>query len=301
MRARTILVIFLALVCGLSAAWGMSRMASNKPVVVEPETASLVMAAVNIERGQMVTAEKLKTVQWPKDKLPEGAVGSIEEAQDRAAALPILAGDWICEARLAAEGSGVGIAPLIPKRMRAYTIQTAKISSSVAGFVLPGNRVDILLNLRGTGRDDQTGGGSTTTLLQAVEILAVNQNLDAPTENVTDPRDLLSVTLIVTPDQAAILDLAQNQGTLTLALRNPEDMDEADTRPALLADIRYRQEKPLNPEPLDAQSAARVAVETERKYVEPAVYRVRTFRGGSQGEVRIVSYEVETGVDVVSP
>jgi pilus assembly protein CpaB len=286
------IVVLLAVICGLSAMWGMVQIASREPGVVEQEKVPLVMATVNIMRGQMITAEELKIRQWHKDMLPEGAIGSIEEAQDRAATLPILAGEPVIEAKLAAEGTGVGIAPLIPKGMRAYTIMTSKIASSVAGFVLPGNRVDILLNLRGSGRDDVTGGGSTTTLLQAVEILAINQALDAPTENKTDPRDLASVTLIVTPDQAAILDVAQNQGTLTLSLRNPEDMNEADTRPALLADIRYRQESPLNPEPLEGQPAA-VKVESERKEIEPMVYPIRTFRGGSQGEVRVVSYQVE--------
>ena len=300
MSARSIFVVLLALVCGLFAALGMSRMAGPKPVTVEVETAPLVMAAVNIMRGQMVTAKELEVRQWPKDLLPEGAIGSIAEAQDRAAALPMLVGEPVLEAKLAAEGTGRGIAPLIPKGMRAYTIRTSKISSSVAGFVLPGNRVDILLNLRGSGQDDETGGGSTTTLLQAVEILAINQELDAPMENVTDPRDLSSVTLIVTPNQAAILDVAQNQGTLTLSLRNPDDMDEADTKPALLADIRYRQEKPLEMEPLEDRSAA-VNLETERADVEPVVYRIRTLRGGSQGQIRVVSYEHELGEDVVSP
>src|SRR5262249_33279263 len=86
---------------------------------------------------------------------------------------------------------------------------------------------------------------STTTLLQSVEILAVDQQLDAPADNKTNPRDLGSVTLLVTPAQAALLDLGQNLGLLTLSLRNPDDKDEAKTTPATLADVRFHQEKPI--------------------------------------------------------
>jgi Flp pilus assembly protein CpaB len=91
--------------------------------------------------------------------------------------------------------------------MRAYTINAKGVASNSAGFVLPGNRVDILLHLRGTSNDD-SGGGSTSTLLPAVEVLAVGKTLNAPTENRVDASQ--SVTLLVTPEQATLLDLGNS-------------------------------------------------------------------------------------------
>ena len=156
----------------------------------------------------------------------------------------VQAGEPLLNTKLADRDAGRGLAALVPEGMRAVTIQTSRVASNVAGFVLPGNRVDVLLTLRG-GNHDATGGGSSTTLLQAVEILAVDQRLDAPTENRVDPKLLRSVTLLVTPDQAGLLDLGQNMGTLSLSLRNPEDLAEAQTDPATVNLLRFTQRQPV--------------------------------------------------------
>ena len=144
--------------------------------------------------------------------LPEGVVNQIEDAVDRSTLAPVLKGEVLHARELASKEAGRGMAAIIPKGMRAYTIQASRVAANVAGFVMPGNRVDVLLNVRG-GQDDETGGGSTTTLLQSVEILAVDQRLDSPTENHMNLKELASVTLLVTPDQAAKLDLGQSGTT----------------------------------------------------------------------------------------
>src|SRR5437879_8830127 len=124
--------------------------------------------------------------------------------------------------------------------MRAFTIPTTNVASGVAGFVMPGNRVDVLLTMNGVGTREQTGGGVTTTLLQNIEILAVDQRIDAPVDNKVDPAQLRSVTLLVTPEEAARLDLGQNRGSLHLSLRNPEDTRHAQARPATLTALEDR-------------------------------------------------------------
>lgn len=282
MSFKAIFVILLAGTCGVSAAVGINQLRAPAPTEVEPETAPIVVAAVNIPRGRMVTEDDLQVRQWPKDLLPDGAVTTLEEAVQRAAITPLVVEEPVLNAKLATKDAGRGLAALIPKGMRAYTIQATKVASNVAGFVLPGNRVDVLLNLRGRP-DDETGGGSTTTLLQSVEILAVDQQLDAPAENKSDPNDLRSVTLLVTADQAAKLDLGQNLGQLTLSLRNPEDKAEAATRPALLADVRYHQEQPL-PEPQADGSVAPVVLRGGKK---PEVFSIMTLRGSRRGQVQV--------------
>jgi Flp pilus assembly protein CpaB len=137
--------------------------------------------------------------------------------------LRLLKDEPVANGKLAPKGSGRGMAALIPLGMRAFTIKTPGIASGVAGFVMRGHKVDVLLTMNDVGANDQTGGGSTTTLLQNVEISAVDQNIDAPAENKMD-KDLRSVTLLVTPQQAKQLDLGQNKGTLRLAL--PKSSEE---------------------------------------------------------------------------
>jgi pilus assembly protein CpaB len=174
--------------------------------------------------------------------------------------------------------------------MRAYTIQASGEAANVAGFVRPGNRVDVLLNLRG-GSPADTGGGSTTTLLQAVEILAVDQVLDDVAGEKMDARDLRSVTLLVTPDQATLLDLGQNMGNLTLSLRNPEDLAESDTYPTTVNDIKYLQTPPDLPSdtgPLALLTAAPGEAE-ESGSKGPKVFQIRTLRGSQWGEVRVLA------------
>ena len=275
MSFKAIFVTLLAGTCGVSAAVGINQLRKPLQANAKPETVPIVVAAVNIPRGRMVTENDMEVRQWPKEFLPQGALTKMEDAVDRAAITQLMIGEPLFDAKLAAKDAGRGLAALIPKGMRAYTIQATQVASHVAGFVLPGNHVDVLLNLRGKP-DDETGGGSTTTLLQSVEILAVDQLLDAPADNKNDPNDLRSITLLVTADQAPLLDLGQNMGKLTLSLRNPEDNLAAKTHPALLNDIRYRQEKPL-----ETDGAAPDAVED--------VFSILTLRGSQRGQVQVTT------------
>ena len=284
MSTRSLVVLVLAVVCGLSAAVVLGRLhgtATAGPV----ETRSVVLALADIPRGEMIKAEMMTVAEWPKTLIPANALTSVEEAVDRATAVPILKGDLVLEGKLASKDAGRGVAALIPHGMRAYTIQTAKLASNVAGFVLPGNRVDVLLTLRSMQNDDN-GGGSATTILQAVEILAINQRLDAPAENRLDSKELQSVTLLVTPPQAELLDLGQNLGTLTLSLRNLSDAAQTTTEPATLATLLHLKPKgtptfamPGGANPL-VQSALKPAV------ADPLpTWTIRTLRGTHPGEV----------------
>src|SRR6476620_5368350 len=221
MKTRAIWVLVMAIICGTSAAVGMSHL-HQSGTSTAVETISTLVAKRDVPRGSMLTAEMLETKEWPKSMLPKKAVQQEEDVVGRAAAVAIAEGDVVTEGKLASRTAGRGVAALIPAGMRAYTIQTSKAASNVAGFVMPGNRVDVLLSLH-SFQNDGTGGGSSTTLLQAVEILAVDQRLDAPAENKVDPKDLQSVTLLVTSEQAALLDLGQNLGQLNLSLRNLDD------------------------------------------------------------------------------
>lgn len=228
MNIRTILVVGLALIFGGSAALGVNLMLdtpSEATVVVE--TKSILVAAVDIPRGTTLTGELVRTKKWPADLLPAGAIGEVEQVIDRAALASFVPGEPIVAAKIGEEGKGAS--SLVRAGMRAYTIQTPTVQSGVAGFVLPGNRVDVLLTVTRGSRDDETGGGVTTTLLQNVEVIAADQRLDQGAKQADGKQTLRSVTLQVKPDMVTKLTLAQQVGNLNLSLRNDTDNSIADT------------------------------------------------------------------------
>src|SRR5262245_12523564 len=137
MSARAIVVIVLALVCGVSTAIGVRLLGGESKNASVP----VVVAKKDIARDRVVTADLLEVKAWPKDLAPAHAMAKIDGAIDRLAHFPIAAGEPLLESKLAPKGGG-GLAGQVPKGMRAYTIKTAQPASSVAGFVVPHSRVD---------------------------------------------------------------------------------------------------------------------------------------------------------------
>jgi pilus assembly protein CpaB len=305
MTLRSVIVVILAIVCGLSAALGMNLVLGQRPLgQLQPvETVPVVVAKVEIPRGKLLSKDLVEVKNWPKALAPQGVLAKLADVQERSALQAFQPGEPVFNAKLATRGVIGGMASLIPAGKRAYTIQTKTAASNVAGFVLPGNLVDVLLTFRGTA-NDETGGGSTTTLLQAVEVLAVGKHIEAVGQvEQVDAQEIESVTLLVTAEQVARLDLGQTLGTLSLSLRNPTDRQEAETSPATIAQIRFKQMKPEEAALLaEAPLPATVAVEglaqppvaasdglapgSETK-PESVTTSILTLRGQSWGMVRV--------------
>jgi pilus assembly protein CpaB len=293
---RTLLVALLALSFGGSAAVGVNMIYSQRHNAPSDGIAVLV-ASRDIPRGMVLTPEGLSTREFPKNALPSGSILHQEEAIDRVALHSIVKDEPLLDQMLSQKHAKGGLAALVPKGMRAFTIQTPHVASHVAGFILPGNKVDVLLTMNSSGSPgDPTGGASTTTLLQNVEILAVDQRLEAPSENKVDPRNLQSVTLLVTPDQAAKLELGQNKGTLHLTLRNPGDTTAAKTRPATLSGLQFYQEPPWGEQVKNIISALTKLKEPAPRPAagapaqadgSPTVLEIRTVRGIYSGAVAV--------------
>jgi pilus assembly protein CpaB len=289
MSIRTVLILLLALVFGLSAALGVNFL-MRKPEPEKPEIVPVVVASTNVPRFGTLTADQLKIRELPSDMVPSGAFSRIEDVVDpenpRAVFSGLVRDEIVLEGKLSAKGKGRGMATAVRHGMRAFTISTTTLASGVAGFILPGSKVDVLLTVTRTGgQNDPTGGGQTSTLLQNVEILAVDQLVKPPNENRVDPKELRSVTLLVTPQQAAKLDLGQNKGILHLTLRNPEDDSQAATRPATLADLGLYEEPPnreaKDKEGKEPEKVAAPAVAALAPIVPPA--RIRVMRGALEG------------------
>jgi pilus assembly protein CpaB len=290
----------LALLFGGSAAVGVGLLYKQEPIKEVVPTTGVLVASRDIPRGSVLAPELVRTEQFPRDLAPAGALTHVEDAVGRVVFHSLVRDEPILERKLSAKNSKGGLAGLVPKGMRAFTIQTPHVAGQVAGFILPGNKVDVLLTMNGQGGpNDGTGGAVTTTLLQNVEILAVDQRLDAPNDSKMDPRNLQSVTLLVTPDQAAKLDLGQNKGTLHLTLRNPDDENAAKALPATLTDLQFRQEKPWSQqtrEVIDALTRLTEAAQVKAaKQVPPVpepsgpppIIEIRTLRGTHAGVVHV--------------
>jgi pilus assembly protein CpaB len=229
----------MSILCGTSAAVGVNVLidrSASQPQ--EVKKVSIVVAAVDIPRGTKLKPEFLKTQAWPADLAPVGSIREMEKAIERTALTPLVVEEVLLESKLAEGGTG-GAAALVKPGMRAYTISTNSVSAGVAGMVQPGNRVDVLLTVKGRGTNI-AGGGGTWILLQNVEVLAANQRLDQGDERKTGR--LTSVTLHVTPEMATKLTLAQTAGTLNLTLRNDTDESIAQINPVTIADLQFLQE-----------------------------------------------------------
>ncbi len=259
-----------------------------------------MVANVDINRGQTLAAEQLTTYDWPKEMVPEGAITDLESVLDRTVANPLIKGELLLDGKLAAKGAGRGMAAIIPAGMRAVTIQTPNVATGVAGFILPGNRVDILLTMNNQGAADRTGGGSTITLLQNVEILAVDQQTDVPQDNKVNPTELRSVTLLVTPMEAAKLDLGQNKGTLRLTLRNPTDKGTDFVYPVTLTGLNLNSSEsalePVEAPPVAVQSEAAPAAPTRK-----ILPQIRTLRGLRSGLIQVPARNAEPEETTAAP
>jgi pilus assembly protein CpaB len=224
--SRTGLIRALALIAGLSALACGSRLHPPATTPGAPETVSIVVARVDMPRFITITNDMVTTRPYPKDQVPSGAMQYVEEALDRVVYVPLLKDEPVINSKLAAKGLGRSMVAIIPAGMQAYTIPTPTVSAGVAGFIRPGNTVDVLLIVI------SNDGGRITRLLQCVEILAVDERVDAPAENKGNDKELRSVTLKVTPRQAAMLALGQSKGILVIDLPSLA----ASTKPCALWD-----------------------------------------------------------------
>jgi pilus assembly protein CpaB len=287
------LVVILALVFGGSVALGINNLRMNMSPGDSTEKVTVLVAKVDVDRGKILTPDMLETREYAKDVVLAGAFTRSEEVVDRTAQVALAKGDLILETKLVPRNGGRGIAALIPDGMRACTI-TTNVSSSVAGFILPGNHVDVLLTVNNSGGADETGGGSTTTLLEDVVILAVDNKVDS-LPDIRSDLNLRSVTLLVDQSQAAKLALGQNRGTLQLTLRNSKDLTSAKARPATMTDIQYHPQKSWSEQVKGVFDSVGKAIANKRpgELVSnpgpegPAPAEIRTSRGMQEGVVYV--------------
>lgn len=224
-RTRFLMIGVLALAAGLLAAAFVSKYMTQKAGVA-PETAQVMVAANDLQVGQRIEDRDVQVISIPASTLPPSAPRKKADVVGHGVILPILKGQFILPNSLAGENAGAGLPALIPPGMRAVSVRVNEIIS-VAGFVTPGTRVDVLL----TGAPNGSGDQQTTTVLQNIAVLASGKTLERTSTG--EAQNTAVITLLVSPDDAQKLTLASSQGHIQLALRNPLDTKQDEVLPSL--------------------------------------------------------------------
>ncbi len=250
-RFLTVLGVSLVFALVVSAVfYQMTSKAGGTPKQAEvSDLKDVVIAARPLPIGLTVKAADVKVVKMPAQAFPKGAFSKPEDVLDRPVISTILAEEPMIEGRLAQRGSGVGLAPVIPVGMRAVTVRVNDVVG-VAGFVLPGMRVDVLI----TGHPPGNPSMVTKTVLQNILVLSAGQTLQ--TDATGKPVDAPNVTVLVTPQQAELLTLAGNEGRIQLVLRNGGDQTIEKTEGLSLAAL-YGSHTKIVPASSEARPAPR--------------------------------------------
>lgn len=220
---KAIAMLVLSVVIGLAATVLAAGWIARQG---QAASTKVVVAATDIQLGSRLNPQMLQAVDWPSASIPPGALVDAKALEDRVVKTSVLRGEPILEAKLAPVGTKGGLSAVIPEGKRAMTVRVNDVIG-VAGFALPGNYVDIVVN---TQLDTEGAKGDkqiSKIVLEHILVLAVAQEAN---RDETKPKVVNAVTLELTPEQAEKLDLARSVGTLSLVLRNQVDRDGVATR-----------------------------------------------------------------------
>src|SRR5579863_1740136 len=287
MNQRLFSVLLFAFVVSAGASLLLYRLiASRVTADAKQPTAQVIVAARNLELGTLIRDSDLKSTDW-SGSLPHGSLVRKEDVVGRGVMAAIYDGEPILENRLAPKGAGAGLAATIPAGMRAFAVRVNEVVG-VAGFVVPGMRVDILISGNPPGAQASSGTMSKT-LLQNVEVLSAGQNFQKDAEG--KPVTVQVVNVLVTPEQAEILNLASNETRIQLVLRNPLDTQTAKTPGVALGSLYSGGKPPEPPAPAKLRPVvARVMLPPPHEPPKPpASIMVEVFNGPKRSESKFQS------------
>ena len=279
-NVRLLIVLLVALGAAAAASFAAYRAIQTMPVrEVEVASVQIVVAARAMPVGSLLTKDDVKLVSWPARAVVPGSFTATDAVTNRGLIAPVAENEPLTESKLAAAGSGAGLPPTIPQGLRAISLRVNEVVG-VAGFVVPGTRVDVLVTLR-KGEDSQS-----RLILNNITVLASGTRIDqVKAQQEGQPIPTTVVTLLVTPQDAERLALAASHGSVTLVLRNPLDTDPAETPGARLASLIG----PAAPPPVErvvrGQRVVRAAAPPPAPAPKP--YVVETIRAAKRSEEEI--------------
>lgn len=273
MNRRLVTILLAAFVVAALCSVLVYRLVGMRIAAAKPQPSTrVVAAATDIKIGTVLSAPDLTTVQIMGTP-PKSAILDAKNAIGRGVISNLYAGEPILDDRLAPMGSGGGFAATIKDGMRAIAVRVDQVVG-VAGFVLPGMRVDVLVS--GTP-PNATGGSNNTqvrTILQNIEVLSAGTDIQKDAEG--KPQQVQVVNLLVTPEQAQVLALASNETKIQLVLRNPLDTKVAAVQGTAMTNLFLDQNAPANKPKLTG------AVRPKAKPVD--TWTVTVINGGTKTE-----------------
>jgi pilus assembly protein CpaB len=304
MRPKSMILILIALGCGLVASIGISQVVERNAALNanKVEMKPIYVALANISAGEELNATRVEVEEWPADKIPEGAITSIEQMEGMSPTQALYAGEPILAAKLADRDKLRGSASRIKPGFRVTAI-SVDATSAVAGLIWPGDRVDVMVYIGGRPKAD--------VVLRNVEVFAVNDQEHRDIDGDGKSIQARTVSLLVSPEQSEKLLHAGNVGKLHLALRSPNESDnEEDAAEEFDADSQNKVEAS---EPI-AQTPSKPAfdpAELIKSVLGPAVgsigpskpkepeFTMDIIEGGT-GNVKKFEWEDRTGLPVVA-
>ncbi len=240
----------LAGLVGLVATFLIHRYITMKTAVPPPKVEDeVVVAEVDISPGTALSGRMLKMAKWPRDIIPPKAVRSAKEVEGRVVQVPIARGEVLLHTKLAPEGTAAGLGGLLEPNKLAVAVRVDDVSG-VAGFINPGDRVDVIVEMAEPGGQ---GEHFSRIILQNLKVLSKGQIWEETAEK--KPQVVNVVTLEVTPEEAEALNLASFQGKIRLALRNRLNQAQFMTRGVVTSQLVSKPPKPASTAPAESPKA----------------------------------------------
>jgi pilus assembly protein CpaB len=276
-NTRTLIVVGVAIVMASLASFGVYIAVRSIPERrVEIAERHTVVAARAMPVGTLVTKDDLKLVPWPAANPVPGSFTSIDQAVNRGLIGPVAENEPVTESKLAPVGSGAGLTPTITEGMRAISVRVNEVIG-VAGFVIPGTRVDVLVSIK-QGED-----ALARVVVGDVQVLTAGTRFDQE-QALQDGKAIPTsvVTLLVTPPDAEKIALAGDEGRIMLTLRNPRDREPTVTAGARRASLFGTP----SPAPVERVVAGRKVVRAAPppSPPPPRIYTVETIRAAKRAE-----------------
>lgn len=294
MRPKSIILLVVALGCGLVASIGINQVLANRNAggSAEAETIPIFVAKKDIFTGDKLTPENVNLEEWPKSKVPSGAVTTLQELEDRRARGKFYAGEPILDVKLLAKGQ-LNSSPtdMIPPGFRAIPIRVDD-EKGAAGMVGPGDRVDLQVHVTA---NPNTGilKTQTRTFLHSIKVFAVDKTVTR-TETGEQTVSAKTISLLLTPKQADMVTLASEVGKIRLVMRGTGEDDSLvdDHDPAVLDDVLgpqiNEQSKPAETQPNhDLINIIKQQPATEPVAAAPGMHRMVVIEGTSVREVEV--------------
>lgn len=310
MRSKSIILLALALGCGLVASIGISQVMErrNQAPVNHGETELIVVALHDINANEAITPQNIKTEEWPKSKVPAGVITKLEELENMRTRQKIFQGEPLLQAKLINANEVTGASKVIPKGYRVVAVRVDAVSGT-GSLILPGDRVDLLVYLT-RNPAHEIHEAQTRTVLQDVKVFAVNDAFQR------DPGDgeasiaAKTISLLVTPQQAEKVTLASEMGSVRLILRNDADSDISETDGTQTSDVlgvasshsdrESEKKKPESAQPVQAPSKIGDATKSLLDFIKDrqklqaqaptevrGPWKIKLLKGGQVEEVSI--------------